>query len=223
MTVLRDLGRISAAVRQEQKGTWMKSLSPTRSSRARLAAAAVAVLAVAALAPTLASGATSGTPPPPGATVDVLKIAGGFTKGNLLHFQNPTTTVHTGDYLEIDNTTNPHQVGPHTFSLVTKNSIPKTKHARKVCFTKGHICKEIAKGLGVKGNGPPTKNPSEAGLPGWDTEGTKSTVGDTWFTGNKPNSSFVQIVSATPGTTLYYMCAVHPFMHGKVTVQAPGT
>jgi hypothetical protein len=200
----------------------MKRFSPTRSGRARIIIAAIAALGVATVVPTLATGATSGTPPPPGATVDVLKIAGGFSKGNLLHFENPPA-VHTGDYLEIDNTTKPRQVGPHTFSLVTKNSVPKTKHARKVCFTPNHICKEIAKGLGVKGNGPPTINPSEAGLPGWDTEGTKSTVGDTWFTGNKPNTSFVQIVSAPAGTTLYYMCAIHPFMKGKITVQAPGT
>ena len=200
----------------------MKSFTRLRSGRAKTAAATVAALAVAVVVPTLATGATSGTTPPPGATVDTVRITGGFTKGNPLRFV-PPTTVHTGDYLEIDNETNPHKVGPHTFSLVTKNSIPKTKHARKVCFTKGHICKEIAKGLGVKGNGPPTTNVSDTGLPGWDTEGTKSTVGDTWFTGNKPSSSFVQIVSAQPGTTLHFMCAIHSFMHGQITVQAPGT
>jgi hypothetical protein len=191
-------------------------------SRFRVLAGAVSALAAVAIVPTIAFGASSGTPPPPGATVDTVQITGGFTKGNPLRFV-PPTTVHTGDYLEIDNGTNPHQVGPHTFSLVTKNSVPKTKHARKVCFTHGHICKEIAKGLGTNGKSPITTNPSEAGLPGWDTEGTKSTIGDTWFTGNKPNSSFVQVVSAPAGTTLYYMCAIHPFMHGKITVQAPGT
>ena len=201
----------------------MKRFSPTRSGRARIIVAALAALGVAGVVPTLATGATSGTPPPPGATVDVLKIKGGFSHhGTNLRFV-PPSTVHTGDYLEIDNTTNQHQVGPHTFSLIQSAFIPKTHHARKVCFTPNHICKEIAKGLGVKGNWPPTINPSEAGLPGWDTEGTKSTVGDTWFTGNKPNASFVQIVSAPAGTTLYFMCAIHPFMKGQITVQAPGT
>lgn len=201
----------------------MKSFSPLRSSRAKVLAAAVASLAAVAVVPTLASGAASGTPPPPGATVDVVKIKGGFSRhGTNLRFV-PPTTVHTGDYLEIDNTTNPHQVGPHTFSLIQSSFIPKTSHARKVCFTSGHICKAIAKGLGVHGNGPPTINPSEAGLAGWDTMGSLTTTGDTWYTGNKPNASFVQQVSAPAGTTLTFMCAIHPFMHGKITVLAPGT
>ncbi len=193
----------------------MKRFSPTRSGRGRIIIAALAALGVAGVVPTLATGATSGTPPPPGATVDVLNIAGGFSKGNLLHFVNPPS-VHTGDYLEIDNQTNPHQVGPHTFSLVTKNSVPKTKHARKACFTKGHLCRKVVSGFGKSAV-------SKAGQPGWDTEGTKSTVGDGWFTGNKPGTSFVQVVSAQPGTTLYYFCAIHTFMHGKITVLAPGT
>ena len=51
------------------------------------------------------------------------------------------------------NQTNPKQVGPHTFSLVTKGSIPKTPKARQTCFTPKHICMSIAKWHGVKGNG----------------------------------------------------------------------
>jgi hypothetical protein len=192
-------------------------------SKVRVLLAAGAAFAAVAVVPTFASGAPSGTPPPPGATVDVLKIKGGFSRhGTNLRFV-PPPSVHTGDYLEIDNTTNPHAVGPHTFSLVQPPFIPKTKHARKTCFKKGHICWEIGKWLGVKGNGPPTINPSEAGLPGWDTMGSLTTTGDSWFTGNKPNTSFVQQVSAAPGTTLTFMCAIHSFMHGKITVQAPGT
>jgi hypothetical protein len=154
--------------------------------------------------------------------VDVVHIKGGFSKGNLIHFV-PPPSVHTGDYLEIQNDTNPHKVGPHTFSLVQSSAIPKTHHARKVCFTKGHICRAIAGWHGAKGNGAPGTNPAEAGLPGWDTMGNLTTNGDSWFTGTKPNASFVQQVSAAPGTTLTFMCAVHSFMHGKITVLAPGT
>jgi hypothetical protein len=192
-------------------------------SRLTVLLAAGAAFAAVAVVPTFASGAPSGTPPPPGAIVDVVHIKGGFSRhGTNLRFV-PPTTVHTGDYLEIDNNTNPHRVGPHTFSLVQAPFIPKTKHARKACFTKNHICNAIGKWHGVKGNGPPTINPSNAGLPGWDTMGSLTTTGDTWFTGNKPNTSFVQQVTAAPGTTLTFMCAIHPFMHGKFTVLAPGT
>jgi hypothetical protein len=42
-----------------------------------------------------------------------------------LRFEAPKTIVN-GEDLEIVNQTNPHKVGPHTFSLVTKSSLPKT-------------------------------------------------------------------------------------------------
>ena len=61
------------------------------------------------------------------------------------------------------NTTNPHKVGPHTFSLVTKASIPTTPKGRQLCFTPNHICKAIAGWHGVKGNGPVKINPVDAG------------------------------------------------------------
>jgi hypothetical protein len=139
-----------------------------------------------------------------------------------LRFVGPPT-VHQGDDLEIVNETKPSRVGPHTFSLVTQGSLPKTPKARQVCFTPNHICQAIAAWHGVKGeNGHVTKNPAKAGPEGWSTMGSVKKKGDSWFTGNKPNTSFVQQVTSEP-TTLYYVCAVHPWMQGKVTVLAPGT
>jgi hypothetical protein len=180
----------------------------------------VAAFATVAVVPTFASGAASGTPPPPGAIVDVVHIKGGFSKGNILHFV-PPTSVHTGDYLEIDNNTDPHKVGPHTFSLVQQAFIPKTKHARKACFSKGHICRSIFKWHQATRNSIGL-NPVEAGLAGWDTEGSTSVTGDSWVA-LKKNDTFVQAVTAAPGSTLTFMCSIHPFMHGKITVLAPGT
>jgi hypothetical protein len=167
------------------------------------------------------AGADTATPTatvtPTGVT-DVIQIQA--VKG-ALRFVGPTT-VHQGDDLEIVNETNPKQVGPHTFSLVTKGSLPKTAKARQLCFTPNHICKAIAAWHGVKGqNGPVTKNPAEAGPAGWSTMGSVQKKGDSWYTGIKPKTHVVQQVTAEP-TTLYYLCAVHPFMQGKVTVLPPG-
>jgi hypothetical protein len=134
-----------------------------------------------------------------------------------LRFAAPKT-ITSSQELTILNTTNPHKVGPHTFSLVTKGSIPKTRHQRQICFTPKHICKAIAKWHGVKGNGPVKVNPATAGAEGWDTLGSLTENGDSWFTGNKPNASFTQKVTAAPGTTIYFMCAVHPWMHGSIEV-----
>jgi hypothetical protein len=173
-------------------------------------AIAVGLTASMVLAPTLASGAD----PIDAAHTVVISAKGG------LRFEAPKTIV-AGEELEVLNTTNPKQVGPHTFSLVTKGSVPKTPKARQICFTPKHICMSIAKWHGVKGNGPVKLNPAKAGLPGWDALGSVTKKGDSWFTGSKPGSSFSQPVSAAAGTTIYFMCAIHPWMHGSIEVVAP--
>lgn len=171
---------------------------------------AVGLAAVCALAPTMASAAELG----PANTVFIKADKGG------LRFEAPKTIV-SGEELEVLNQTNPKQVGPHTFSLVTKGSIPKTPKARQTCFTPKHICMAIAHWHGTNGNGPITKNPVKAGAEGWDTLGSITKTGDSWFTGTKPKTSIVQKVTAAAGTTIYFMCAIHPWMHGSIEVLPP--
>lgn len=178
-------------------------------------AIAVGLTACMALAPALASGATELGP----ANTVYIKAGGGGPEGGL-RFVAPKT-IAAGAELEVLNQTNPHQVGPHTFSLVTKGSLPKTGPARKSCFTPKHICLSIATWHGFN---PKTEqitiNPAKAGPEGWSTMGSNSKKGDSWFTGEKPKTSITQQVSAAPGT-LYFMCAIHPWMQGKVNVVAP--
>jgi hypothetical protein len=187
-----------------------------RSSRplAARAAIAVAVGAIAALAvaPGLAAGATS-------ANTVFMKISNGR-----LVFAAPKTIV-AGEELTVRNKTNPKQVGPHTFSMVTKGSLPKTAKARQLCFTPNHICKEIADWHGVKGNGPVKENPAEAGLDGWDSLGSLTTEGDSWFTGEKPGTSITQLVSVDTSAgpkRIYFLCAIHPEMQGSINVLPGG-
>lgn len=187
------------------------------SRRARLRALAIAVPA-AALAVAIGGSSLAGAEGvvPDTGNTDQIKIE--LTKGKL-KFVAPET-VEYGDQLEIVNETNPKQVGPHTFSLVTKGSIPKTPNARKNCFTPKHICMAIAKWHGFDPKTEKiTQNPAKAGLEGWSTMGNATgKKGDSWFTGEKKGASITQQVTALPGTTLYFQCAVHPWMHGKVTV-----
>lgn len=177
---------------------------------------AVALVALSvAIAPSLAAGESSESG---GATVFIRDGKQG------LRFVAPKT-IAEGESLTVVNQTNPKKVGPHTFSLVQPEFIPKTPKAQKVCFTKGHICKAIAHWHGVKGNGPPTENPAEAGAEGWSTMGSLTEKGDSWFTGEKPKASIEQRVDAgaTAGpVTIYFMCAIHPWMHGKITVEPAG-
>jgi hypothetical protein len=180
----------------------------TGSARALVLTGLAALVALCALAPTASA-----------ATVFIKE-----GKGGLPRFVAPKT-VYTGEELEVVNQTNPKAIGPHTFSLVTQASLPRTAKARQLCFTPNHICKAIARWHGVKGNGPVKKNPAEAGAAGWDTLGSVKAFGDSWFTGNKAGASFSQpiAVDVTAGPTkIYFLCAIHSFMQGQTTVLSGG-
>jgi hypothetical protein len=200
----------------------MKRFPRIGSGRARIAAATVATLALTVFVPTFATGAPPpiGDTPPPGAVIDTVKIKGGFSAaGSNLRFVAPSTAT-AGDYLRVVNKTKPFAVGPHSFSLVTESSLPKTRPARKACFTKNHICKAIAGWHGKTGNIAP------AGLPGWDTLGSLNKKGDSWFTTNKPDTSVVQQLTADTAagpTRIFFLCAIHPFMKGSIEVLPPAT
>jgi hypothetical protein len=198
----------------------MRLPDPTRLARL-LGAVAVPVVAV-ALA--LGAGGVAGAaepsspavPEPTGKTVTI-RVA---ETGGGLKFVGPAT-VAEGDTLEIVNETNSLKVGPVTFSLVRPGHIPKTKRAQARCFTPGHICWSIAEWQGVGGDGLPTMNPAEAGLPGWDTLGTATSPGDSWFSGTRPGSSFGQEVTAKAPRRLWFMDAIHPFLRGTIKVIQP--
>jgi hypothetical protein len=171
--------------------------------------AALALLA-ALVIPALAM-AESTPMPTEGVTTIEIKM-----EGKKMGFFGPKT-VHEGEVLRVVNMTSPSMVGPHTFSLVTKGSLPKTAKQRKECFTPGKICMGIAGWYGLKGEEFPKQPLVDAGGEGWDTMGTTSKKGDSYFFAKK-GESVEQIVTAKAGTTLYFMCAVHAFMQGSIKV-----
>jgi hypothetical protein len=185
--------------------------------RSRLVLILVATLGLGATA--AASAAEPPVPTVPVATgkTVTIKVA---EAGGKLKFVGPAS-VAEGDTLEIVNTTNPLKVGPVTFSLVGPGYVPKTKRAQARCFTPGHICWSIAEWQGVEGDGLPTVNPAEAGLPGWDTPGFTAGPGDSWFSGSRPGNSFAQEVTAKAPRRLWFMDAIHPFLRGTIKVVQP--
>lgn len=190
-----------------------------RAARTALAGAATFLLFVA--------GSTVATGSPSAGTAETLKPleATIYMKADKkgMRFTGPDT-IAAGASLKVINQTDPRKFGPHTFSLVTKGSLPKTRNARRLCFAKGHICRSIARWHGVKGNGPVEENPAEAGLPGWDTAGNNTRRGDSWFTGNRKGTSFTQPVSvdvAGGPTRIYFLCAIHPWMQGSAEIVPP--
>jgi len=186
---------------------------------ARLRALSLAVAATALTLVLGASGLAGAAVVPTGTTATIsMELAKGKLK-----FAGPET-VTVGDSLEVINKTNPKQVGPHTFSLVTRGSLPKTRKAMNSCFSPKKICLAIAKWHGFNPKTEKiTTNLVKAGPAGWSTMGDSSgKKGDSWFTGEKKKGTHVtQTVTAEAGTTLYFMCAVHPEMQGQVEVVAP--
>lgn len=186
--------------------------------KSRVALAGVPLAALVALAALIAPNVAVAESTEATESVTTIEIK---MEGKKMGFFGPGT-VHQGEVLQVVNDTAPSMVGPHTFSLVTKGSLPKTAKQRKTCFTPGKICMGIAHWYGLKGEENP-KNPLvQAGGEGWNTMGTTTKKGDSYFFGKK-GASFGQPVTAKAGTTLYFMCAVHPWMQGSVKVLPPVT
>ncbi len=171
---------------------------------------AVAALAVIASGGGAAAASTASKAKP--ATIDMAR------DGKELFFEGPKT-VQAGATLKIKNLTNPKQVGPHTFSLVQKKERPKTRSQIKACAKKlKGICGAIVQWHDVNvDTGEIGENPVEVGKDGWNQEGTLKRKGDSWIAQSK-NESFKREVTAKPGTTLHFICAVHPEMQGKIKV-----
>lgn len=176
------------------------------SKRGRLVLLGLSASAVAAFAPIGGGSATAQAP----VESAQITIEGA---GKNLDFSGPKT-VARGQELEIVNDTNPKQDGPHTFSLVKDRFIPKTREEQKKC----DICFSIAKAhkLNFK-TGEVRKDSVDKGAEGWNRMFNDEKSGDTWYT-EKRNDSQSRVVSAKVGKTLTYMCAVHPFMRGKIEV-----
>ena len=140
-----------------------------------------------------------------------------FAKAKKMGFEGPKS-VKAGSQLRIVNDTDPEQVGPHTFTLVKKAELPTSKQQIKDCEkVKSELCEDVVKAHKADPKtGQVGKPDVDVGKKGWDKSFGKK--GDTWFT-EQQGESTKRKVSAKPGTTLYYFCAVHPFMQGKIKVK----
>lgn len=130
-----------------------------------------------------------------------------------------SSSVANGQQLRIRNLSDPKKIGPHTFTLVAANVLPRSEKQMKNCFTPGKICLIGAMAHELDEKTEKVGKPLvEAGLPGWDQRfSRKVKTGDSWFT-EKKGEEFSQVVSARAGTVLRYLCLVHPEMQGKIKV-----
>ena len=103
---------------------------------------------------------------------------------------------------------------PHTITIVERDDVP-------VNFAEAYICNWDKRILGVDGlclqfmdaHGgiPPTTPVVNVGRPGLDVPG------DSLFLAG--GGSVSAEVTARPGTTLHYICIIHPWMQGTIKVE----
>lgn len=144
--------------------------------------------------------------------------------GKSLRFTGPKQ-VAQGQELQIRNATSPKRIGPHTFTLATPRTLPKTKRAIQKCFSRGRVCLTAAIAHRFNERTGKVGRPLvKAGQDGWDRSFSRNTKtkGDSWYT-EKKGATFSQAVSAEAGTTLSYVCVVHPEMQGKIKVVEAAT
>jgi hypothetical protein len=137
-------------------------------------------------------------------------------KGKDPRFKGPKT-ISKGAKLTIVNKTKAKKIGPHTFTLIKKGSLPKGKKEIKKCEKfELAVCAAVLKAHKANPDTGEVKKPDvDKGKKGWDKSFGKK--GDTWFSPDKGTKE-TRKASAARGKTLYYFCAVHPFMQGKIKV-----
>jgi hypothetical protein len=132
-----------------------------------------------------------------------------------LRWKKDVYTIKSGGTLKVVNTAA--SEGPHTFTVVKQSDLPKTAAQINNC----KICNKLgqAHGADPNSNAPPKFQFLENGV-GQSTSPNVDRPGDSGVTGEgKKGESITMKVTAKSGTTLYFMCLIHPWMQGKLVVR----
>jgi plastocyanin len=171
--------------------------------RMTVAIAATAALGVSALGVGAAGAATA---------KNRINVVGGTTvkPGESVtddqHFTPNKLTVKSGATVKLANKAKTED--PHTISLVKKSDLPKTAKQVFNCeacnpFFAAHEFDDQTGNVG--------KPVVDVGQTGFDQPGDSIVI--------NPKAKISFKVTAKKGTTLYYLCAIHPWMQGSIKVR----
>jgi plastocyanin len=193
----------------------------SRTARVRLAVFAGGLLAIVGVAVPLAVAGRAHSKGC-GATVKVaehVKYAINQYVQDGMRFVPGTVAIKSGCALTFDFATRG-QSESHSLSIVKESDLPKTTAQLEKC----KICPKIAsRHLAHAGRPPGPTNPIahwivNAGKPGFDIPGDSVVIAEA--KGAPPgHESVTVIVSARAGTTLHFICGLHPWMQGKIIVE----
>jgi len=182
--------------------------------RRRIAAGAIGLCAVVGVSG-VALGASSAPSKVTVTESQTLKVKPNRYIQDGLRWKKDVYTIKSGGTLHVVNTEA--SEGPHTFSIVKKGDLPKTAAAINKC----KICAKLGQAHGADPNSdaPPKFQFLENGV-GQDTAPNVDRPGDSGVTGAGKKGEFIDMkVTAKSGTTLYFMCLIHPWMQGKLVVR----
>jgi plastocyanin len=172
-----------------------------------LIAALASVVTIVAVSATSASGRTS--PPRTHDTVNVIDAKGveDFDPNGLIYstfrFDPGTTKAHTGEHVRFRDTDRSPNA-PHSLTIVRFRDVPTTFD--DVLFG----CEACNEAIGAHfATDPPTLK-VDVGQPGLDTAGDSLLI--------LPGQSISSVVSAEANRTLWFVCAFHPWMQGRIVV-----
>jgi uncharacterized cupredoxin-like copper-binding protein len=131
-----------------------------------------------------------------------------------LRWDKDAYTVKSGGTLHIVNGDG--SEGPHTFTVVAEKDLPTTAAQVNKC----KICEKLGKAHGADPNSDaPPKFPFLENGVGQATAPSVDRAGDSGITGSGKKGESIDLkVTAKKGKELYFMCLIHPWMQGKVTV-----
>lgn len=185
---------------------------------------AATVVALAALAVPSAVGAEAQTAGKAcGVTVEVndhAKYVVNHYFLDAMRFAPGTVTIKSGCDLTFEFGA-PDDNDPHSLSLIKETDLPRTTEQMETC----KVCKQIkADHVGDPTEPAGPHNPIvhwvvNVGKPGLDVPGDSLSIFESKSKGAPPGHAKVTVpVSAAAGTTLYYICGMHPWMQGKIVV-----
>ena len=169
-----------------------------------------AVLALGVFA--LAAGSASAATPKANTITAVggMKVKANAYVQDAQHWDADSYSVKSGATVTLRDKSTENQ--PHTLSLVKK--LPKTPAQIMGCAACGPLMAAHEANMETGEVGKPLV---DAGAEGFQTGGDKTTAGDSIYLPPKGKVTFK--VTASKGTTLNFICAVHPWMIGTIKVK----
>ena len=132
-------------------------------------------------------------------------------------WQNDVYNVKSGGTITIVNLSA--SDGPHSFSVVKKSDLPKTNKQISACGNFKLICGALGTAHGADPNTGTIKFPFLNNGKGTTTPPNVDGPGDSAFIPPVQKTKVSLKVTAKAGTTLYFICAIHPWMQAKLVVQ----